>query len=394
MLLKVIQMTRMALVEATPADVVGARPHPLHRAAARARSAALARRLLARPRARPWRRMERRRRPASRRQGCRAAARRHGLGGAGGGAVRSVRPRWPRRGERGPATAEVEAVRSAEGSGTRASASEADPDAVGGRRALAVDAAPAGRRPRALPARAAATRAPTSTKRLRAGEVALAGAAAAAPTRSINVNRLRDGKRARAGTRSMTFADRGRWRATSCTASRRCGRGGGVRARQRPTAAMALVEATPADAVGADGRTPLHHAAAFARSAALLRGACSRSSPRGRSAADAGGKSAFELLPSTATEEQATVLFEACGPRPGVGDVGPRDARRVLGRPARARWKRIPTRRRGRSRRRRAGRRPRAVRAAATRAGREEGPARRRGRRAARSAGGAERQEL
>ena len=36
-------------------------------------------------------------------------------------------------------------------------------------------------------------------------------------------------------------------------------------------AAMALVEATPADAVGADGRTPLHHAAAFARSAALAR---------------------------------------------------------------------------------------------------------------------------
>merc|ERR1719487_402904 len=79
--------------------------------------------------------------------------------------------------------------------------------------------------------------------------------------------------------------------------------------------AMALVEATPADAVGADGRTPLHHAAAFARSAALARRLLAFE-PAWAKRADAGGKSAFELLPSTASEEQATVLFEACGPRP------------------------------------------------------------------------------
>ena len=77
-------------------------------------------------------------------------------------------------------------------------------------------------------------------------------------------------------------------------------------------AAMALVEATPADAVGADGRTPLHHAAAFARSAALARRLLAFE-PAWAKRADAGGKSAFELLPSTASEEQATVLFEACG---------------------------------------------------------------------------------
>ena len=81
-------------------------------------------------------------------------------------------------------------------------------------------------------------------------------------------------------------------------------------------AAMALVEATPADAVGADGRTPLHHAAAFARSAALARRLLAFE-PAWAKRVDAGGKSAFELLPSTASEEQATVLFEACGnPRP------------------------------------------------------------------------------
>ena len=80
---------------------------------------------------------------------------------------------------------------------------------------------------------------------------------------------------------------------------------------------MALVEATPADAVGADGRTPLHHAAAFARSAALARRLLAFE-PAWAKRVDAGGKSAFELLPSTASEEQATVLFEACGgnPRP------------------------------------------------------------------------------
>merc|ERR1719174_3174174 len=77
-------------------------------------------------------------------------------------------------------------------------------------------------------------------------------------------------------------------------------------------AAMALVEATPADAVGADGRAPLHHAAAFARSATLARRLLAFE-PAWAKRADAGGKSAFELLPSTASEEQATVLFEACG---------------------------------------------------------------------------------
>ena len=74
-------------------------------------------------------------------------------------------------------------------------------------------------------------------------------------------------------------------------------------------AAMALVEATPADAVGADGRTPLHHAAAFARSAALARRLLAFE-PAWAKRADAGGKSAFELLPSTASEGQTTVLFE------------------------------------------------------------------------------------
>ena len=85
-------------------------------------------------------------------------------------------------------------------------------------------------------------------------------------------------------------------------------------------AAMALVEVTPADAVGADGRTPLHHAAAFARSAALARRLLAFE-PAWAKRVDAGGKSAFELLPSIASEEQAAVLFEACGgkPRPVLG---------------------------------------------------------------------------
>merc|ERR1719271_2308665 len=77
-----------------------------------------------------------------------------------------------------------------------------------------------------------------------------------------------------------------------------------------------MLPATAADAVGADGRTPLHHAAAFARSAALARRLLAFC-PAWAKRADAGGKAAFELLPSTASEEQATVLFEACGnPRP------------------------------------------------------------------------------
>ena len=75
---------------------------------------------------------------------------------------------------------------------------------------------------------------------------------------------------------------------------------------------MAIVEATPADAVGADGRTPLHHAAAFARSAALARRLLAFE-PAWAKRADAGGKLPIELLPSTASEEVATVLSEACG---------------------------------------------------------------------------------
>merc|ERR1719487_3072060 len=59
--------------------------------------------------------------------------------------------------------------------------------------------------------------------------------------------------------------------------------------------AMALVEATPADAVSADGRTPLHHAAALARSAALARRLLAFE-PAGAKRADAGGKLPIELM--------------------------------------------------------------------------------------------------
>ena len=86
-------------------------------------------------------------------------------------------------------------------------------------------------------------------------------------------------------------------------------------------AAMALVEATPAMTTRWSAPTwsaarPLHHARRAARSAARARRLLAFE-PAWAKRADAGGKSAFELLLSTASEEQATVLFEACGnPRP------------------------------------------------------------------------------
>merc|ERR1719163_582908 len=70
----------------------------------------------------------------------------------------------------------------------------------------------------------------------------------------------------------------------------------------------------PAAAVGADGRTPLHHAAAFARSAALARRLLAFE-PAWAKRADAGGKLPIELLPIKikASDEVAMVLREACG---------------------------------------------------------------------------------
>ena len=143
-------------------------------------------------------------------------------------------------------------------------------------------------------------------KGLRAGEVA---AVTVVAQRSFQVKRLRDGKPEETGGSHLPAADLvhgfdGMLPAAAALALA-----------TSDDAAMALVEATPADAVGADGRTPLHHAAAFARSAALARRLLAFE-PAWAKRADAGGKSAFELLPSTASEEQATVLFEACGPRP------------------------------------------------------------------------------
>ena len=88
-------------------------------------------------------------------------------------------------------------------------------------------------------------------------------------------------------------------------------------------AAMALVEATPADAVGADGRAPLHHAAAFARSAALAQRLLAFE-PVWAKRVDAGGKLPIELLLAqgdTYDDDLAMALVEAT-PADAVGADG------------------------------------------------------------------------
>mmetsp|Transcript_16795 Transcript_16795/g.46245 ORF Transcript_16795/g.46245 Transcript_16795/m.46245 type:complete len:638 (-) Transcript_16795:71-1984(-) len=78
--------------------------------------------------------------------------------------------------------------------------------------------------------------------------------------------------------------------------------------------AVVLAEAAP-DATGADGRTPLHVAAAAARSVELLKRLLAVS-PAFAMARDAEGKTAFQLLPLSAPEDAVNLLIEACGPRP------------------------------------------------------------------------------
>ena len=272
----------------------------------------------------------RRRRPhaAAPRGGVRAAARPfRAVGGARARRLLAFEPAWAKRADAGgksafellPSTAsEEQATVLFEASGPRPlwvmldpataacsaasarDAVEADPDA-----ATRPFAAPSGLGADRGRARAAATRAGRE-KGLRAGEVAAVTTCTTADGAAFNVKRLRDGKPEETRPVRIPAADLvhgfdGMLPAAAALALA-----------TSDDAAMALVEATPADAVGADGRTPLHHAAAFARSAALARRLLAFE-PAWAKRVDAGGKSAFELLPSTASEEQATVLFEACG---------------------------------------------------------------------------------
>jgi len=79
-------------------------------------------------------------------------------------------------------------------------------------------------------------------------------------------------------------------------------------------AVAVLAEAAP-DAVGADGRTPLHIAAAAARSVTLLERLLAVS-PTFATTCDAKGKTALQLLPPSAPEEAVNLLIKACSTRP------------------------------------------------------------------------------